>query len=122
MNSLLKRLAKIGSLVEQVDKELLKLKMSDLVKNVQEIEREIIAKFLQMSTTELPEGELNQEEIDAGLSPGGKIAAIKLYRVRTGKGLVDSKHDVENYFQKKGLTFGTYKSNYDTDEDYPRAY
>lgn len=49
----------------------------------------------------------NENEVSIGLNQG-KIASIKAYRERTGKGLAESKDAMEKHFDKLGYQFYTY--------------
>lgn len=48
--------------------------------------------------------DMTQDEIDAGVK-NGRLAAIRLYRDRTGLGLKESKDHVEAHFNKFGYKF-----------------
>jgi hypothetical protein len=47
---------------------------------------------------------LTNTEVDTG-EREGNIACIKMYKNRTGCGLVDAKNFVENYFKENNLEF-----------------
>lgn len=49
-------------------------------------------------------GLLTPEEVSLGINKG-KLNAIKEYKKRTGKFLLDSKRDVEEYFSNNNLSF-----------------
>lgn len=51
-----------------------------------------------------PDSTLTVEEVSLGKKEG-KISAIREYRSRTGKSLIESKNMVENYFSKYGFQF-----------------
>lgn len=57
-------------------------------------------------------GELNLHELNIGLSRG-KLDAVKEYKHRTGKSLMDSKRDVERVFEELGLVFAANSPQYD---------
>lgn len=47
---------------------------------------------------------LTKAEIETG-EHEGKIACVRMYKSRTGCGLIDAKHFVENYFKENNLEF-----------------
>lgn len=50
---------------------------------------------------------LVQREVDAGIHVS-KIEAVKMYKSRTGRSLLDSKLAVETYFKSKNLVLKTF--------------
>lgn len=48
---------------------------------------------------------LTTAEVEAGTSIG-KLEAVKRYKQRTGRSLMDSKREVEQHFERNGLMFG----------------
>ena len=52
--------------------------------------------------------EVTSEEVELGVSCS-KLLAVRAYRERTGRGLIESKKELEAYFQNNNLKFFTGK-------------